>query len=168
MDRASLAALLASCRSPLGRLADILVEGYLEEQRLVREAAAVKAETKEYRTIAEILRDNPHYTPERVAIAQGNWRALGARIAAGHRTTPGKRCNEEVGRGRCRTLSHRFATFAKCPKHHDARRDRMARIAAWERTREELARQRERQEAIAWQHMASRMISDIVRHAASL
>ena len=130
MNYRSIAAPVATCRQPLGRIADILVEGYLEEKRLVREAEAVKAETKDYRTIAQILSDNPEYTPERVAIARANWKALGDRLAAKHRTQPGKRCTEQVGRGRCRALSHRFATRALCPRHHAARKERMAR-AGW-------------------------------------
>ena len=110
MDRASIARLANTSKSPLGRVGKILEDRFIEEQREHRHIAA-----------KSFIHD-PEYYAGLISEAQEEWfiayleeeqiffRALARRL-----TGSLERCNVDG----CRNTPHRFATWPQCALHHE-------------------------------------------------
>jgi hypothetical protein len=118
MDRSSLAALVGTSRHSLGPLTDILLQCFLDEQLREREACVVDIDANMKKSAADWLREEPDFDDLQALECHVNWSRTGPVSRVKVLEKPGGRCFERDGRGRCRKMSHRFATFARCPKHH--------------------------------------------------
>ena len=104
-------ALANTSNCPLGLAWSILTAQYREETEAcrIREVRGTEASLMEVE--AWRLRMGKPPLPDRI------W-AKASQESVDMSVRPGGRCQFRDGRGRCRGVSHRFALYALCPKHH--------------------------------------------------
>ena len=104
-------ALANTGKCPLGLAWSILTAQYREETEAcrIREVRGTEASLMEVN--AWMLRNGKPPLPDRI------W-AKASQESVDMRVRLGGRCQFRDGRGRCRGVSHRFALYALCPKHH--------------------------------------------------
>ena len=104
-------ALANAGKYPLGLAWSILMAQYTEETDAVRRWEVQRAEASLMEFDAWLLRIGKPPLPDRIWAENDAYRIR-------MRVRPGERCRFRDGQGRCRGVSHRFALYAWCPKHH--------------------------------------------------
>ena len=104
-------ALANTGKCPLGLAWSILTAQYREETEACRIREVRGTEASLMQVEAWMLRNGKPPLPDRI------W-AKASQESVDMRVRPGGRCRFRDGRGRCRGVSHRFALYALCPKHH--------------------------------------------------
>ena len=120
MDYHGIGAFVNAAKRPLGLLGDVLVAEYLANATDLREKKHCQAQLHTYRSTADWEAGFSH-SRTMLAIVRRcylTWRMDGPGLIAELAEKPGGRCARRLGRGRCRGVSHRFAAYPFCRRHH--------------------------------------------------
>ena len=111
MDCRDMGALMNTSKCPLGPVWELLAARYAEETDAFGRSEVQHIEDTLTEVQAWLLREG---RPPMSVHA----RAKTSQEIAEIRARPGGRCAKRDRRGRCRGVSHRFALYSSCPKHH--------------------------------------------------